>query len=84
MYCVPDKQIQILSLILEFHERAMGIIRLGSPLLTITSLPIRERLARLKSEIRNDDKESFIAFERDMRESLEALERKNKTREAVL
>lgn len=84
MYCVPDKQIQILSLILEFHERAMGIIKLGSPLMSITALPIRERLARLKSEIKNDDKESFIEFEREMRDSLETLERKYKNKEAVL
>jgi V/A-type H+-transporting ATPase subunit A len=84
MYCVPDKQIQILSLILEFHERSMGIIKMGAPLMTITALPVRERLARLKSEIKNDDRESFIVFEREMRDSLEALERKYKTKEAVL
>jgi len=84
MYCVPDKQIQILSLILEFHERAMAIIKMGAPLMTITALPVRERLARLKSEIKNEDKEAFIVFERELRDSLETLERKYKTKEAVL
>ncbi|WP_304221589.1 V-type ATP synthase subunit A [Gracilinema caldarium] len=84
MYCVPDKQIHILSLILEFHERAMAIIKLGSPLMSITALPVKERLARLKSEIKNDDLDSFIVFEREMRDSLEALERTYKTKEAVL
>lgn len=84
MYCVPDKQIQILSLILEFHERAMAIIKMGASLMTITALPVRERLARLKSEIKNEDKEAFIVFERELRDSLETLERKYKTKEAVL
>ncbi|MFQ3547844.1 MAG: V-type ATP synthase subunit A, partial [Termitinemataceae bacterium] len=84
MYCVPDKQLQILSLILMFHKRALEIIKLGSPLISITSLPERERLARLKSEIKNGDTAAFAAFERELKNSLDELERKYRAKEASL
>jgi V/A-type H+-transporting ATPase subunit A len=82
MYCVPSKQVRLLELIMEFHERARVCIKLGAPLIKITSLrsgedapPIREGLSRLKSEIPNDDKSRLGDFEREMRTALEDLER---------
>jgi V/A-type H+-transporting ATPase subunit A len=38
MYCVPAKQVRLLELIMEFHERAETCIKLGAPLTKITSL----------------------------------------------
>jgi V/A-type H+-transporting ATPase subunit A len=43
--------------------------------------PIRERLARLKSEIENGNERAFIDFERDMIATLEALERSYRSKE---
>jgi len=43
--------------------------------------PIRERLARLKSEIPNGDERSFADFEHDMMGALEALERSYRSKE---
>jgi V/A-type H+-transporting ATPase subunit A len=43
--------------------------------------PIRERLARLKSEIKNGDERGFIDFERDMITALETLERSYRSKE---
>ena len=89
MYCVPSKQVRILDLIMEFYERALGCIRLGAPLFKITSLDIRERLSRLKSEVRNDDSEGVLSggkltdFEREMRADLDVLERSYRTREIL-
>jgi V/A-type H+-transporting ATPase subunit A len=75
MYCVPAKQVRLLELIMNFFERAETCIKLGAPLTKITSLPIRERLARLKSTVKNDELGGIDEFEGAMRSSLEDLER---------
>ncbi|MCL2318868.1 MAG: V-type ATP synthase subunit A [Treponema sp.] len=75
MYCVPAKQVRLLELIMEFHERAHSCIALGAPLIKITSLPIRERLSRLKSTLKNDDVQGLVDFEHEMRAALDVLER---------
>jgi V/A-type H+-transporting ATPase subunit A len=83
MYCIPAKQVRLLELIINFHKSAELCIKLGAPLIKITSLPIRERLARLKSEIRNEDTAALTEFEREMRESLGELERSYRTKGAL-
>ncbi|GHU23542.1 V-type ATP synthase alpha chain [Spirochaetia bacterium] len=83
MYCKPAKQIRLLELIMEFHRRAAQCIKLGAPLLKITELPIRERLSRLKSEVENDSLTKLDEAEREMRISLEELERSYRTREML-
>ncbi|GHU81048.1 ATP synthase subunit A [Spirochaetia bacterium] len=75
MYCTPVKQVRLLELIMEFYKRSLSCIHLGAPLIKITSLPIRERLSRLKSEVKNDDPQGMADFEQEMRGSLEELER---------
>ena len=44
---------------------------------------IRERLARLKNEIKNDDEKGFANFEQDMITALDALERSYRNREML-
>ena len=83
MFCVPMKQVRLLELIMEFQERAQTCIKLGAPLIKITSLPIRERLARLKSEVKNDALVGLIDFESEMRGALEELERSYRSKETI-
>ena len=83
MYCVPAKQVRLLELIMEFHERAMTCIKLGAPLFKITSMSIREELSRLKSSVKNDDAGGLGEFERNMRAGLDELERSYRTREVL-
>jgi V/A-type H+-transporting ATPase subunit A len=45
--------------------------------------PLRERLSRLKSEVKNDDDRAFADFERDMVGALEALERSYRNKELL-
>jgi len=54
MYCAPPKQTLLLTCILTFHELAEQAIQNGSPLLTISALPIREKIVRLKSSLENE------------------------------
>ena len=82
MYCVPEKQVRLLELIMEFHERAKACVKMGAPIGKITGMGIKEKLSRLKSTVANDKLEGFDAFESTMRSSLEDLERSYRVREA--
>ena len=84
MYCVPAKQVRLLELIMDFHERSLTCIKLGAPLIKITSLSLRERLSRLKSEIKNEDAGGMLTeFEREMKSGLDALERSYRMKEVL-
>jgi len=54
MYSVPEKQVIILRLIMDFYNRSLRVIRAGAPLLKIRSLSVIERIVRMKSQIPND------------------------------
>ncbi|MCX7788811.1 MAG: V-type ATP synthase subunit A [Spirochaetes bacterium] len=54
MYSVPEKQVIILRLIMDFYNRALRIIRAGAPLLKLRSLSVIERIVRMKSQIPNE------------------------------
>jgi V/A-type H+-transporting ATPase subunit A len=81
MYCVPDKQVRLLELIMDFHQRAAMCIKLGAPLMKITGLPLREKLARLKSEVKNGDRAALDDFGHEMHGALEDLERSYRAKE---
>jgi len=83
MYCVPAKQVRLLELIMEFHTRSSTCIKLGAPLIKITSLSIKEGLSRLKSVVKNDDPEGITKFENEMRTDLEELERSYRLKEIL-
>jgi V/A-type H+-transporting ATPase subunit A len=76
MYCSPSKQVGILSLIMEFYETTLGLLKKGLTMVQINELPVREQLARLKSEIKNDDETSLSAFGEEMRKTLDSLGRR--------
>ncbi|MDR0316367.1 MAG: V-type ATP synthase subunit A [Treponema sp.] len=80
MYCVPEKQVRLLELMMEFHERAYTCIKLGAPLTKIHSTGLKEELSRLKSTVKNDELSGLADFEGKMRSALEELERSYRTR----
>jgi V/A-type H+-transporting ATPase subunit A len=63
MFCEPDKQVRILKAIMRFHERALKIIKGGTPLHRILGLPCRDALARCKSTVANGDKAGLLEVE---------------------
>ncbi|MDR0558481.1 MAG: V-type ATP synthase subunit A [Treponema sp.] len=81
MYCSPAKQVRLLELMMNFYEKAAVCIKLGAPLVQITTLSERERLSRLKSEIKNTDTASLDDFEFEMNKMMEELERSYRTKE---
>ena len=83
MYCVPSKQVGLLKLIMLFYERSLACVKAGAPLMKINSLSARERLVRLKSDVRNEDLGALAAFERELRAEMDELERGYRSKEAV-
>jgi V/A-type H+/Na+-transporting ATPase subunit A len=75
MFCVPDKQVRILRLIMDFHLRALEVIRLGAPLLKIRALPVLEKIVRAKSQVKNDDAEALPALAAELGAGMEELAR---------
>jgi V/A-type H+-transporting ATPase subunit A len=90
MYCAPAKQARLLELIMAFFDKAELCIKLGAPLIKITSLtggdspdPLRERLSRLKSVPEAGEAEQFSEFEHDMRGAMDGLERSYRAKELL-
>jgi V/A-type H+-transporting ATPase subunit A len=83
MYCVPEKQVRLLEVIMEFYERAHTCINLGAPMTKITDTGLKEGMSRLKSTVKNDALGEFNAFEGRMRLALDELERAYRTRNVL-
>ena len=83
MYCVPEKQVRLLEVIMEFHERARTCIGLGAPMTKISETGLKENLSRLKSTVRNDSPGDINSFEGKMRDALDELERAYRTRNVL-
>jgi V/A-type H+-transporting ATPase subunit A len=81
MYCVPAKQVRLLELIMEFHERATTCIKLGAPLTKISATGLKEQLSRLKSAVKNDELDMFDSFGEKMRGTLDELDRSYRLRQ---
>ncbi|MCQ2594248.1 MAG: V-type ATP synthase subunit A [Treponemataceae bacterium] len=75
VYSVPEKQIMILSLIMEFYEKSLALIKGGAPLVKVTALPVREEIVRIKTSIANDKLSEITAITGHMTEQFEGLEK---------
>jgi len=74
-YCVADKQIEILTLMMNFYDRALNVVKKGAPLIKINSLPVKEELVRLKSTVKNEELGGIKEIENHLNDQLGALER---------
>ncbi len=83
VYSVPEKQIQILMLMMDFYTRALSIIKQGAPLLKITALPVREEIVRLKTTVPNDKLEMIKDVQGHLEQQMGDLERMYRKVEAV-
>jgi len=83
MYCVPDKQIILLELMIEFHKYAKTCIDLGAPITKIIETKLKEGLIRLKSTVKNDELGAIHECEEKMRNMLEELQRSYRLRKTL-
>lgn len=54
VYSIPEKQIQILVLMIDFYERGLSVIKNGAPLSKVASLGVKDEIVRLKTSVPND------------------------------
>ena len=54
VYSIPEKQIQILVLMIDFYERGLFVIKNGAPLSKVSSLSVKDEIVRLKTSVPND------------------------------
>jgi V/A-type H+-transporting ATPase subunit A len=73
-YCSVQKQIEMLELILHFHQRAERIIQRGALIVVIRELPIVNRLIRIKTNVPNDRLEALHEIRRELDEQMDRLE----------
>ncbi len=78
-YSVPEKQIQLLLLIIEFYDLALKTIKAGCPLLRINELPVRTEIVRAKSVVANDKIDELKTIQNHLEEQMGELERRYKT-----
>ncbi len=83
MFSVPEKQIMILAIIMEFYKRARSIIRNGAPLAKLVNLPCREDIIRIKTTYANDDLAGVAGVETRMNQQLDELDRLYRKAELV-
>ncbi len=62
-YCSPQKQFQLLDLVLKFHDGGSHLIELGVPVEQLIELEFSGALKRLKSTVTNDDLTPLAEFE---------------------
>ncbi len=75
VYSVPEKQIAILLLMMQFYERAVALIKAGCPLLKIVAMSVKEQIVRLKTTVPNEKLEMVKETEGVMEEQFSALEK---------
>ena len=75
VYSVPEKQIAILLLIMDYYKRSLAVIKAGAPLVKVISLSVKDEIVRLKSTVPNDKLEMIKDTERHLDEQMSELER---------
>ncbi|MFH1008753.1 MAG: V-type ATP synthase subunit A [Candidatus Latescibacterota bacterium] len=56
-YCIPEKQLRMMNIILHFYKRAIEVLERGVPILTVMDTPLVESLVRMKNMIPDDELE---------------------------
>ncbi len=72
-YCSPQKQFQLLDLMLQFHDGGVELIKLGMPVEPLIELPFGGELRRLKSMVPSDDLKELARYSEKIREAFDGL-----------
>ena len=78
-YSVPEKQVQILQLIVQFYNFSLSAIKAGCPLVRINELPVKNEIVRAKSVVANDRTDELKTIHNHLEEQMGELERRYKS-----
>ncbi|MDR2864983.1 MAG: V-type ATP synthase subunit A [Spirochaetaceae bacterium] len=73
MFCVPEKEVKLLCLIMDFYHDSDECIKLGAPISRVLAHSVKEKLSRLKSEVPNNELSLLSDFGEKIRIELEQL-----------
>jgi V/A-type H+-transporting ATPase subunit A len=73
-YSTVQKQIRMLALILQFHHRALRIVKHGATISVIHKLPVVDTLIRMKAVVTNDALEKLDEIGKLIDEQMDQLE----------
>ena len=76
-YASPQKQMQMLNLILLFHKRASHLIQEGVLISSIKELPVFNSLIRMKNNIANDDLKKLSDIQKAIGQQMDQLEQES-------
>jgi V/A-type H+-transporting ATPase subunit A len=77
-YASAHKQIQMLDLILHFHQRAQRIVQGGALVVAIQELPVVNKLIRMKTLVANDQLDELDGIRKELDEQLDQVEQEHK------
>ena len=72
-YCSPQKQHNMLKIIIDFHHLAETIITKGAPIFKVTQLPVIIDIMRMKDNIPNNKPEQLDEVEKKMHHDIATL-----------
>ncbi|MBR1911304.1 MAG: V-type ATP synthase subunit A, partial [Treponema sp.] len=72
---VPEKQIRLLLLIMEFYDKAVEAVKVGVPLVKINELPVQSEIVRVKSVVPNDKLDDLTVIANHLEDQMSELER---------
>ena len=73
-YSSVEKQIRLLELVLDFHERGMNIIRRGAPISLIHDLPVVDTIIRAKSSVTSEELGKLDDIQKQLDEQMSKLD----------
>ncbi|MGD8956122.1 MAG: V-type ATP synthase subunit A [Chromatiaceae bacterium] len=73
-YCSPNKQFELLELVMQVFDRGKELIALGAPVQELAEHPVLARLRRAKSTWRSDEIDQLAAFAGEVYEALAGLQ----------
>lgn len=72
-YCSPQKQFQLLDLVMQVFDRGKELIALGAPVQELAEHPIMARIRRAKTSWRSDESDALSTFASDVYNELAKL-----------
>ena len=74
-YSVPQKQLKILLLIMDFYAKALDVVKAGCPLIKVSELSVRNEIVRAKLTVPNDNMDMLTVIGSHLEEQFAELER---------
>ncbi len=73
-YCSPNKQFELLELVMQVFDRGKELIALGAPVQELAEHPVMARIRRAKSTWRSDEIDQLAEFAGEVYEALAGLQ----------